>query len=388
MIDFRKLQIVDLTQAIKDQSYRLGFSLAGITRPDPLPHAEVFEDWLKQGRQGEMDYLASPRSRRCRAYPREILPECRSVLVLAMRYPAPPRFEPKGKRSISPHGTIAAYAWGEDYHSVIAERLSKLVEFITSQVGHPISNRWYADTGPVLERELAQRAGLGWIGKNTCLISPGQGSYFFLAEVLLGVELEPDQPFTADRCGTCQRCLTACPTGCILPDRTLDARRCISYLTIELKGAIPPELRPLLGMLVFGCDICQQACPWNRFATAEVDPAFQPHRSGMEVDLLEEISLTPAEFKAKFRHSPLLRAGRRSYLRNVAVALGNLGNQEAVDAIDRALTVEQEPLVRLHSAWALAQIGGEQAIRALEAALEFEVDLLVRTEIQSGLAHG
>ncbi|HEX9091427.1 MAG TPA: QueG-associated DUF1730 domain-containing protein, partial [Anaerolineales bacterium] len=215
---------MNLTQVIKEQARQLGFALVGITTPEPLPHARVFEGWLREGRQGEMTYLANPRSTRCRAYPKNILPECRSVLVLAAPYSSPPRLVPSGPGNTFPLGTIAAYAWGDDYHTVLAGRLHGLVEFIERQVGQPVPNRWYTDSGPLLERELAQRAGLGWIGKNTCLINPGQGSYFFLAEILLGVELEPDQPFTADRCGSCRRCISACPTGCILSDRTLDAR--------------------------------------------------------------------------------------------------------------------------------------------------------------------
>jgi epoxyqueuosine reductase len=223
---------VNLTQAIKEQAYQLGFSLVGVTNPDPLPHAEVFDAWLGQGRQGEMTYLNTPRSRLCRARPDLILPECRSVLVLGTRYPAPSSVDVNGKSDPQLRGRIASYAWGEDYHDILPGRLRNLVNFIELQVGHSIPNRWYTDTGPLLERELAQRAGLGWIGKNTCLINPDKGSYFLLAEILLGVELDPDLPFIPDRCGTCRRCIQACPTGCILPDRTLDAHHCISYLTI------------------------------------------------------------------------------------------------------------------------------------------------------------
>jgi len=382
------LQIVNLTQTIKEQARRLGFALVGVTTSEPLPHARVFEDWLQMGRQGEMAYLSSPRSRRSRAHPQEILPECRSILTLGMRYPTPPRLgltEVNGSRR---HGIIAAYAWGEDYHTILPERLRSLVAFLESRVGHPIPNRWYTDTGPLLERELAQRAGLGWIGKNTCLISPDQGSYFLLAEILLGIELEPDQPFTLDRCGTCERCLTACPSGCILPDRTLDACRCISYLTIELKGPIPLELRPLIGAHVFGCDICQQVCPWNRFATQDADPAFKTHLTQPEVNLLEEMALTGEAFKARFRHSPLKRAKRRGYLRNVATALGNLRHQQAASILAGVLLQEDEPLVRLHSAWALGQIGGKQAARVLRSAFRTENDMLVRLEIQNALASG
>jgi epoxyqueuosine reductase len=234
----------------------------------------------------------------------------------------------------------------------------------------------------LLERELAQRAGLGWIGKNTCLINPEAGSYFFLAEILLGIELEPDHPFTHDRCGKCTRCMTACPTGCILPDRTLDSRRCISYLTIELKVMLPHELRPRMGTCVFGCDICQQVCPWNRFAAPGADPVFgQP----LIPNLLDELALSTSDFNQKYRHSPLMRAKRRGYLRNVAVALGNLNDPKAVPALTQAIMTDHEPLVRAHAAWALGWIGNQQARTTLEKAAGTENDMMVKLEIQISL---
>ena len=379
---------VSLTQTIKDQAHRLGFSLVGITTGDPLPHAQVFEDWLRESRQGEMTYLDSPRSRAGRGNPRQILPECRSVLALGARYPAPPGMQPGEVDGAHSRGTIAAYAWGEDYHLSMPQRLRSLTAFIEAQVGYPIANRGYSDTGPLLERELGQRAGLGWIGKNTCLINPTQGSYFLLAEILLGIELEPDQPFTADRCGTCRRCLSACPTGCILPDRTLDARRCISYLTIEFRGVISPELRPLMDAHVFGCDLCQQVCPWNRFAAQAADPAFTAHPGKPEVDLLNEMRLTPEEYHFRYHRSPIKRARRTGYLRNIAVGLGNSHNPGAVSALEQVLVSEQEGLVRVHAAWALGQIGGAVARQALVKALEIENDPQVRAEIQTCLRDG
>ncbi|MGC8857043.1 MAG: tRNA epoxyqueuosine(34) reductase QueG, partial [Anaerolineae bacterium] len=243
---------------------------------------------------------------------------------------------------------------GEDYHLVLPERMKQLVAFIEAQVGHPVPNRWYTDTGPLLERDLAQQAGLGWIGKNTCLIHPRHGSTFFLAEILLGLELEPDPPFPTDQCGTCTRCIQACPTQCILPNRTLDARRCISYLTIELKEDIPEELRGLLGEWVFGCDVCQSVCPWNRFASP-ADPAFAP-RPGIPLPLLtEELGLTPQAFNQKFKRSPVKRAKRRGYLRNIAVALGNRSEENALPAL-RAALQDPDSLVSEHAAWAIQQI--------------------------------
>ena len=379
---------MNLTQAIKEHAYRLGFSLVGATTCDPLPHERVLEAWLAQGRHGEMTYLNTPRSLICRAHPAEILPECRSILVLGARYPAALAMVMNDNSDQVRHGKIASYAWGEDYHVFLSARLQSLVQFIEGLIGHPIPNRWYTDTGPLLERELAQRAGLGWIGKNTCLINPDKGSYFLLAEILLGIELEADQPLTADRCGKCTRCITACPTSCILPDRTLDARRCISYLTIELKGTIPTEIRSLMDAWIFGCDVCQQVCPWNRFADSEVDPAFETSPTRSDPDLLDELALTNIEFNHKYRHSPLRRAKRRGYLRNIAVALGNLHSSKALAPLVQVLMFDRESLVRAHAAWALGQIDGATARHALERAAANENDPLVKAEIQNSLADG
>ncbi len=345
-----------LEQSIKDEARRLGFVLAGVTTPDPPPHLSVFEDWLMQGRHASMDYLADERSRARRADPKLILPECRSILVLAVPYSKPsPAAVPSSTPSPLPMGKVAAYAWGDDYHLVLPQRLKAIVAFIEERVGHPVSNRWYTDTGPILERDLAQRAGLGWIGKHTCLINPKRGSYFLLAEILLDLELEPDPPFATDQCGTCTRCIEACPTDCILPDRTIDAGRCISYLTIELKDGISTELRPLVDNWVFGCDICQMVCPWNRFAAPEGDPAFKAREGTAQPDLIHELKLMPEEFNRKFRDSPIKRARRRGYLRNAAVALGNEGDPQVIPTLKKALE-DPDPLVREHAAWAIERI--------------------------------
>jgi epoxyqueuosine reductase len=328
--------------------------LAGITTPESPPHFSVYENWLMMEHHGSMDYLVDERARICRGDPRMVLPECRSILLLGIRHPAPRTATPDEEPGLS--GQIAAYACSRDYHLVLPERLKALSAFIGQLAGNPIPNRWYTDTGPILERDLAQRAGLGWIGKNTCLINPKAGSYFLLAEILLGIELEPDPPFTADRCGTCKRCIEACPTGCILPNRTLDARRCISYLTIENKGEIPTDLRPKMGNWVFGCDVCQMVCPWNRFATNEYDQGLAPYPGLTSPDLRADLSLTPQGFNQKFKKSPVQRARRRGYLRNVAIALGNSGNPAGIPVLEKALQ-DDEPLVRQHAEWALKQIG-------------------------------
>lgn len=340
----------ELTRAIKEEARRLGFPLAGVTTPDPPPHGPAYEHWLAMGRHGSMAYLATERARQSRLDPRRLLPECRSILVLGIPY-APPQAIPPLEDG-RPRGRVAAYAWGQDYHDVLPARLRALTDFIETRLGGPRPHRIYTDAGPLLERDLAQRAGLGWIGKNTCLINPRFGSTFFLAEILLGLDLEPDPPFTADRCGTCTRCLDACPTGCILPDRTLDARACLSYLTIENKGEIPPELRPALGEWVFGCDLCQIVCPWNRFAPQQVDPAFAPRPERARPDLSAELRLDAAAFNRTFKTSPIRRARRRGYLRNVAVALANSGHPEAAAALAHA-SEDEEALVRAHAAWGL-----------------------------------
>lgn len=342
-----------LTLAVKAAARRLGFALVGVTTPDPPPHLEVYARWLAQGRHAEMAYLAAPRAVERRGDPRLILPECRSILVLGIRYPKPAEEPPAPT-----HGRVAAYAGGTDYHEVLPERLQALVAFIEAQVGAAVPNRWYTDTGPLLERELAQRAGLGWIGKNTCLINPQQGSYFLLAEILLGVDLVPDAPLATDHCGTCRRCIEACPTGCILPDRTLDSARCLSYLTIELKGELPADLRPGVGEWVFGCDICQAVCPWNlRFATDEYDPAFAPQVT--HLDLVETLSLTAEQFNRRFKHSPIRRAKRAGLLRNAAVSLGARKILPAQAALVQAAGQDPSDLVRTHAAWALGQLDSQ-----------------------------
>jgi epoxyqueuosine reductase len=355
-VDFHKGGInisVSTTQAVKNEARRLGFALAGVTTPEPPPHVSAYEAWLKLGRHGSMNYLAGERAQTCRRDPQLIMPECRSILVLGVPYPDPKIV--KIDQEKSPTGRVAAYAWGEDYHRVLPERLKALALFIEQLVGKQVAQRWYTDTGPILERDLAQRAGLGWIGKNTCLINPKSGSYFLLAEILTGIELESDRPFTADRCGTCRRCIEACPTGCILPNRTLDACRCIAYLTIENKAEIPSDLRTQMGNWVFGCDVCQMVCPWNRFMAEEHDLSFAAYPGHASADLVSDLLLTPQEFNRKFKDSPVRRTRRSGYLRNVAVALGNSKDPVGIPALEKAI-IDSKTLIREHAVWALNQI--------------------------------
>jgi epoxyqueuosine reductase len=312
-----------LTQRIKSQAHALGFDLVGVTQLMPSAYGSFFESWLAQGCAGDMTYLARPDAVAKRRDPRLIIPEARSVVVVAQNYyqdsPEDAAHPPLGKR-----GRVSRHAWGNDYHNVMWARLDELAAYVEADVGQPVAHRRYVDTGPLLERELAVRAGLGWIGKNTMLINPQIGSWLFLGELMLDVELECDTPFQTDHCGTCTRCIKACPTGCIQPDRFLDASECISYLTIELKSEIiPPDLQPLVGDWIFGCDICQTVCPWNRFARPTDEPEFQARPGMPALDLSELLSLDDRAFRKRFDNSPIQRTKRRGLQRNAAVALQN-----------------------------------------------------------------
>ncbi len=379
-----KINPQQLTNHIKDEAHRLGFSLVGVTGPSPPQHLDVYQRWLGAGRHGTMAYLSNERALQGRADPRALLSECRSIIVLATTYLPHRSKTTKGQ----PIANIAAYALGDDYHGILATRSKQLMMFIEAKVKHDVPNRIYTDTGPLLERELAQRAGLGWIGKNTCLINPRHGSYFALTEILLGIQLEVDQPFIRDRCGSCTRCIDACPTGSILPDRTLDARLCISYLTIEYKGIIPNNLRPTIGDWIFGCDICQQVCPWNlRFSLPTNDPAFQPRPFLDRPELKEFLALTPENWRQPLRRSPLLRSKRRGLLRNAAIVTGNAGEVDALPYLTKLLHHDADLLVRAHVAWAIGRIGGEQASTILNHARRTELEEAVLIEIDGALAN-
>ena len=337
---------------LKQQALAMGFDVAGICAAGPSAHAEFYARWVQAGYAGEMAYLA--RRVEERRDPRALLPGCRSILVVGLN-----SFLPDEKPTLPGRGLIARYARRDDYHEVMNRRLLALRDWLAAETGQPPESlgRAYVDTGPLLERELAMQAGLGWIGKNCCLINPRFGSWLLLGELLLAIELEPDEPWTAPRCGTCTRCLDACPTGALVEPHLLDARRCLAYLTIELKGSIPEPLRRRLGQRVFGCDLCQEVCPWNgRFSQTGRDPAFQPRPDLIQPSLLELMALDEEGFHRRFRGSPIERAKRRGLLRNVAVALGNGKNPAARPALAEAL-LDPEPLVREHAAWALEQMG-------------------------------
>ncbi len=348
-----------LKQQILTRAHELGFLLAGVTDCSPPESFSRYQDWVAQGYHGEMHYLATERNLQRRAEPRRILPDCQSILLLGLPYQPPPASPPADPL----RGQVAAYACAPDYHKALRQPLRDLVAFIRQAANLAPEQRllYYTDTGAILERDLAQRAGLGWIGKSGMLIHPRAGSYFLLAEIFLPLALPPDPPFPTDHCGTCTRCLDACPTQAILPgQRTIDARRCISYLTIELREAIPEALRPQVGNWVFGCDVCQQVCPWNRFARPPAAETPLPPRSDLaQPQLLDEWRTLPDEaaFARRFRDTPLWRSKRRGYLRNVLVALGNSGNQAARPLLAEA-AADADPLLREHALWALAQLDG------------------------------
>lgn len=336
-----------LEQRIRAQAYALGFDLAGFATLGPADTSAEFDAWLTAGYDGEMAYLA--RGAEKRRDPRKTVEGARTAVVVAMEY---------GGRE--PTGPVARYARGDDYHDLMTERLRALHAWIEADLGVTVPGKVYVDTGPLLERDLARRAGLGWFGKNTMLINEGRGSFFFLGSLLLALDLAPDTPFQADRCGTCTRCLEACPTGALVAPRVLDATKCISYLTIELKGEIATELRAPIGDLIYGCDICQEVCPWNvRFSQELREPAFAPRDAVRARDsrtlARELLAMTPEEFGVAFKGSPMKRARLRGLKRNAAVVLGNIGRSADI-ALLTALLDDPEPVVRAHAAAAIERI--------------------------------
>jgi epoxyqueuosine reductase len=333
---------IDLKARLAAFAREVGFDDCRIAKCDPPPHAEQFREWLRDGAAGEMAYMERGEEKRCD--PQNVLPGAKSIIVLALNY-----FQ-GDESGIAATGRIARYAWGDDYHDVIRAKLDKIDIFLRDFGG---TQKCYVDTGPLLERDFAARSGIGWQGKSTMLLNEPLGTWFFLAEILTTLELPPDDS-ARDRCGTCTRCIDACPTGAITAPYKLDARRCISYLTIELRGAIPLEFRPLIGDRIFGCDDCLAACPWNRFAKTSNESAFAA-RSTTSMALSDYLKLGDAEFRNLFRNSPIKRIKRRGFLRNVCVALGNVGDETDVPALERA-SADPEPLISEHAAWAIAQI--------------------------------
>lgn len=355
-----------MKEAIRQRALELGFDDCRFTTAAAPASSRHFQDWLRAGRHGEMGYLE--RNADKRVEPQRVLPGAQTVIVLAASYGdacsvlrVAPSKQETFDRHLTEHakrktqnGVIARYARFADYHDVLGERLKSLTDFLNQLGGNDTRSLWYVDTGPVLERDLAQRAGLGFIGKHTNVISRKLGNWCLLGEILTTLKLEPDTP-EKNRCGSCTRCLTACPTRAITAPFQLDARRCISYLTIELKGPIPVELRPAIGNRIFGCDDCLAACPWNRFARA--GNLMKPHiRADLVTpDLIGLLRLDDAGFKRRFAGTPILRTKRRGLLRNVSVALGNVGDESALPILQKACK-DSEPLIAEHAQWAMQQI--------------------------------
>jgi epoxyqueuosine reductase len=409
------------TQTIKEYAYSLGFDMARITTAEEFPEAEqIIKERIAQGLMDGLPWFTAERAD-VSCHPDALLPGAKSIIALAMFYLTE---QPAEEDDLTPRGRISCYAWGDDYHEIIKPKLQQftvwLREYARGEMGDSVETRLFVDTGRMVDRAVAQRAGLGWYGKNTTILTKGWGSWVFLAEIVTNLPLTTDAPIKTN-CGSCELCLHACPTQALPAPYVLDNTRCISFLTIELRGSIPLELRPLMGNLIFGCDICQEVCPVNKLAEkrlsvtnhmgainrgainrmgainrgainhmgainrAPTQVAFRPRADvGSNPELIPLLSLTEEQFRERFRRSPIRRAKRRGLLRNVCVALGNIGNAQAVPALIDALH-DYEPLVRGHAAWALGRIGGEEAIRALHEAREIEQDEEVRKEILCAL---
>jgi epoxyqueuosine reductase len=365
-----------ISDELKVQARRLGFDLCGVCPAVAPPGIDRFHTWLDAGYAGQMHYL--PDRAAAYAHPSHVLDGVRSIVMLAMNYRTAEPISPQPGQ-----GKLSRYAWGSDYHNRIRSQLESLADWLRAK-SPQAKVRGVVDTAPLLERDFAQLAGLGWIGKNTLLINKQIGSWFFLAALLTDVELEPDAPYETDHCGTCRACLDACPTGAFVDEYVLDARRCISYLTIELRESIPKDLRNGVGDWLFGCDVCQEVCPWNHRAPLSTEPTFQPASEMNPIDLAALFDIDETAFRARFRHTPLWRAKRRGVLRNAAIVLGNHPVESALPALLHGLN-DNEPLVRAACAWALGQFNIADAIDALQRQLAKELEHIVQVEIAAAL---
>ncbi|HET6573936.1 MAG TPA: tRNA epoxyqueuosine(34) reductase QueG [Fimbriiglobus sp.] len=354
--------MTDLESRLKAEAHRLGFSLTGIAPATEADGFARFEAWLDAGYAGEMAYLHQYRAER--RHPRSVVEEVRSVLMLGMEHGGGARGKGQGAReerasSLAPcplplaPGRVAAYAHGPDYHRFVWDRENELADWLMREVPGCVA-LGVTDTAPLLERDFARRAGLGWVGKNTMLINTERGSFFFLGALLTDLELRSDPPHEASHCGTCTACLDACPTGAFPESGVLDARRCVSYLTIELRSPIPAELREGVGDWLFGCDVCQDVCPWNRHAAAG-PIAFPSDPSLATLDPVELLSLSDAEFRQRFRGTSFFRARRSGLLRNAAVVLGNVGDERALPTLEKAAHDDDE-VIRDAARWAIDKI--------------------------------
>lgn len=366
-----------MTLAVKKKAIDLGFDLVGISPAVSLPENQKYKEWLSRGFSGEMKYLEKNPEKREQI--KNVLPEAKSVISCAVNYNTdyPYSTSVRDKK----RGWISRYAWGADYHDILRNKLDELKEYIGSHGPEGVECKAYVDTGPVLERTYGKYAGVGWVGKNTCLINQEIGSWLFLGEIITDIELAYDVP-VPDRCGTCNRCLEACPTDAIVEPYVLDSRLCISYLTIELKGKIPSELREGIDNNVYGCDICQDVCPWNSRAGITNVHEFEPRENLFYPELTFLSGLGVEEFRRIFKGSPIKRTKRRGLLRNTLVAMGNSGDKKFVPFIESCLE-DKEPLVRAHAAWSLWKVSGEGARDCLMKHRSMEQDEMVIEEIDN-----
>lgn len=339
--------MLSFKKKIAELSLSLGFEAIGIAPPKPSSHRQ-YVNWVQSGYHGEMQYLANRLEERHN--PSLLLPGVQSIIVVAKNY-----LIPKELPLVDyPTGKIARYAWGDDYHDCIKSRLQQICGFITEETHGGHQCRLFVDSSPVMETDMAAQTQIGWKGKNTITVNKQMGQYFVLGGILTTLPLEPDLPHP-NLCGTCQRCLLACPTKAFTAPYILDARRCISYLTIEYKGIIPEELRPLIGNRVFGCDSCIEVCPWNRFACTDISNFFNLKEEFQFPDLIDWMGLDEEQFRRLFKNTPVFRIKRKRLLRNVAIALGNTHDLSAIPVLTKALE-DKEPLIRIHAEWAIHQI--------------------------------
>ncbi len=365
--------LTDKVDTLRREAFRIGFDGFGVARPETAQAGERFQQWLDLDYDGEMAYMGRWNDKRRDMS--KVLPDIQSVICLRSNY-----FTAKkdlGFLGRKQTGDVSLYALNEDYHHVLTDRLKELEEIVKRELPD-CNSKIYVDTGPILEKPLAQNAGLGWIGKHTNLLTEGEGSWYFLSEILLDVALPPSKP-AVNRCGTCRECIDICPTRAIVAPYVLDSRRCISYLTIELKGAIPVEFRKAIGNRVYGCDDCQIVCPWNSYAVATKDNEF--YSPGETWELVDLIRLDEEQFRERFRRSPIKRLKRRGFLRNVAVALGNCGDPKVAPYLIDVLA-DEEPLIRAHAVWALGELLGQGALDEIDKRLADENDALVLEEVR------
>jgi len=374
------MDIDAITRSIKHKAIELGFDVVGVSPVENYPENQFYKEWLARGFAGEMSYME--RNAEKREDIRNIMSDAISVISCGLNYNTDNPYSID--ESDKTRGWISRYAWGDDYHDCIKKKLLLLEKHVNDLAPEGMRSKAYVDTGPVLERVYAKYSGIGWYGKNTCLINQDIGSWIFIGEIITNIELEYDSP-VPDRCGTCTMCIDACPTDALREPYVLDSNLCISYLTIELKGKIPMRLRDKIDNNIYGCDICQDVCPWNRKAEVTESPYFMP-RSGLynpELSYLSQLTLN--DFRNLFKNSPVKRAKRKGFIRNVMVAIGNSGNRDLVPYVVQTLE-DEDPLVRAHAAWALSRLEGKDSYDTLTKHLNVEADDSVREEIESILA--